>query len=130
MSMVFRRVTRRARRCTSGKPRAHAAGAGGFEDHMAQKKQTPKTREVVTLADLAPRHDVTGGSQRRVFGSDPIEPAKAQGKKVKDLPAKSRVKGGGNNLNDNLTLVRAAKPAPKKRDLPSRKDVKGGKKVA
>ena len=96
---------------------------------MAQKKQTPKTREVVTLADLAPRHDVTGGSQRRVFGSDPIEPAKAQGKKAKDLPAKSRVKGGGHNLNDNLTLVRAAKPALKKRDLPSRKDVKGGKKL-
>ena len=97
---------------------------------MAQKKQTPKAREVVTLADLAPRHDVTGGSQRRVFGSDPIEPAKAHGKKVKDLPAKSGVKGGGHNLNDNLTLVRAAKPAPKQRDLPSRKDVKGGKKIA
>ena len=97
---------------------------------MAQKKQTAKARDVVTLADLAPRHDVTGGSQRRVFGSDPIEPAKAHGKKVKDLPAKSGVKGGGNNLNDNMTLVRAAKPAPKQRDLPSRKDVKGGKKIA
>jgi hypothetical protein len=97
---------------------------------MAQKKHTPKTREVVTLADLAPRHDVTGGSQRRVFGSDPIEPSKVQGKKVKDLPPKSRVKGGGHNLNDNLTLVRAAKPAPKKRDLSSRKDVNGGKKKA
>jgi hypothetical protein len=97
---------------------------------MAQKKQTPKTREVVTLADLAPRHDVTGGSQRRVFGSDPIEPSKVQGKKVKDLPPKSRVKGGGNNLNDNMTLVRNPKPALKKRDLPSRKDVKGGKNAA
>jgi hypothetical protein len=29
-----------------------------------------------------------------------------------------------------MTLVRAAKPAPKQRDLPSRKDVKGGKKIA
>jgi hypothetical protein len=112
-----------------------------FEDHMAQKKQTQKTRDVVTLADLAPRHDVTGGSQRRVFGSDPITPSvdkesrdmkatKPTAKKAKDLPAKSGVKGGGQNLNDNVTLVRAAKPAPKKRDLPSRKDVKGGKKVA
>ena len=95
---------------------------------MAQKKQTPKARDVVTLADLAPRHDVTGGSQRRVFGSDPIEPAKAHGKKVKDLPAKSGVKGGGQNLNDNLTLVRAAKAGKKAKDLapksPSR--VKGG----
>ena len=95
---------------------------------MAQKKQTPKTRDVVTLADLAPRHDVTGGSQRRVFGSDPIEPAKAHGKKVKDLPSKSGVKGGGHNLNDNLTLVRAAKPGKKAKDLapksPTR--VKGG----
>ena len=42
---------------------------------MAQKKQTPKTREVVTLADLAPRHEITGGSGRRVFGSDPIGPS-------------------------------------------------------
>ena len=31
--------------------------------------------------------------------------------------------------NDTMTLVRNAKPAPKKRDLPSRKDVKGGKKA-
>jgi hypothetical protein len=95
---------------------------------MAQKKQTPKTRDVVTLADLAPRHDVTGGSQRRVFGSDPIEPAKAQGKRVKDLPAKPSVKGGGHNLNDNLTLMRAAKPGKKAKDLapksPTR--IKGG----
>jgi len=108
---------------------------------MAQKKQTPKTREVVTLADLAPRYEVTGGSGRRVFGSDPVGPpvdrerrdmkaTKPTAKKAKDLPAKSGVKGGGHNLNDNITIVRAAKPAPKKRDLPSRKDVKGGKKVA
>ena len=95
---------------------------------MAQKKHKTSTREIVTLADLAPRHEVTGGSQRRVFGSDPIEPAKAQGKKAKDLPAKSGVKGGGSNLNDNQTLVRAAKPGKKAKDLapksPTR--VKGG----
>ena len=28
-----------------------------------------------------------------------------------------------------MTLVRGAKPTPKKKDLPSRKDVKGGKKA-
>jgi len=50
---------------------------------------------------------------------------------VKDLAPKSgKVKGGLIAANDNLTLVRNAKPAPKKRDLPSRKDVKGGKKIA
>ena len=111
---------------------------------MAQKKQTRSARDVVTLADLAPRHEVTGGSGRRVFGSDPIgpsvdtekrdmKPTKTAAKKAKDLPAKSSIKGGGapgHNLNDNMTLVRAAKPTPKKTDLPSRKDVKGGKKVA
>ncbi len=52
-------------------------------------------------------------------------------KKVKDLAPKSgKVKGGLIAANDNLTLVRNAKPAPKKRDLPSRKDVSGGKKKA
>jgi hypothetical protein len=52
-------------------------------------------------------------------------------KKVKDLAPKSaKVKGGLIAANDNLTLVRNAKPAPKKKDLPSRKDVKGGKKIA
>jgi len=59
--------------------------------------------------------------------------SKSPAKKAKDLAAKSgSVKGGraGWTANDNLTLVRAAKPAPKKRDLPSRKEVKGGKKIA
>ena len=51
--------------------------------------------------------------------------------KVKDLAPKSgKVKCGLIAANDNLTLVRGAKPTPKKRDLPSRKDVKGGKKIA
>lgn len=87
-----------------------------LETGMAQKNKT-SAREVVTLADLAPRHDITGGSGRRVFGSDPIgpsvdkerremKPTKPAPKKAKDLPAKSGVKGGGHNLNDNLTLVR------------------------
>jgi len=50
----------------------------------------------------------------------------------KDLSPKSptSIKGGATKptpgpLNDNLTLVRGAKPA-KKRDLPPRKTVKGG----
>jgi hypothetical protein len=59
----------------------------------------------VTLADLVPRQRVTGGSQRRVFGADPVT---------------------GQEIRMNLTFVRAAKPA---KDLPPRKDVKGGKKV-
>ena len=47
--------------------------------------------------------------------------------KKKDLPASKDVKGGRPiPSNDNMTLVRAAKPA--KRDLPAGKDVKGGKK--
>jgi hypothetical protein len=48
----------------------------------------------------------------------------------KDLPASKTVKGGAikRKRNDNLTLVRAAKPA--KRDLPASKDVKAGKKAA
>ena len=61
--------------------------------------------------------------------------SKGPAKKAKDLSPKSAtVKGGGGqdpeklSANDNVTLVRGAKPAPKKRDLPSRKDVKGGKK--
>jgi len=61
-------------------------------------------------------------------------------KKAKDLSPKAGTIRGGTGgsdesnkklaTNDNLTLVRNAKPAPKKRDLPSRKDVKGGKKIA
>jgi hypothetical protein len=49
-------------------------------------------------------------------------------KKSKDLPAKGTVKGGGIiSTNENLTLVRAAKPTPKpKKDLPARITVKGG----
>jgi hypothetical protein len=51
-------------------------------------------------------------------------------KKIKDLSPKSgAVKGGGWGKNDNMTLVRAAKPTVKK-DLPPSKDVKGGKKYS
>jgi hypothetical protein len=59
---------------------------------------------------------------------------KTPAKKAKDLAPKSASVKGGRAAsrpdgNDNMTLVRGAKPAPKKRDLPSRKDVKGGKKA-
>ena len=55
---------------------------------------------------------------------------KKSAKKTKDLSPKAStaVKGGGVDLNDNVTLVRGAKPTVKKKDLPARKDVKGGKK--
>jgi hypothetical protein len=56
--------------------------------------------------------------------------SKAPAKKAKDLAPKSaNIKGGRPYAgNDNMTLVRGAKPTPKKKDLPSRKDVTGGKK--
>lgn len=40
---------------------------------MTDKKQQQAAREVVKLTDIAPRQDVKGGSQRRVFGSDPVQ---------------------------------------------------------
>jgi len=54
------------------------------------------------------------------------------GKKTKDLTPKSpaQIKGGAKySPNDNITLVRAAKPT-KKRDLPPRKTITGGKRKA
>jgi hypothetical protein len=52
-------------------------------------------------------------------------------KKSKDLQTSKPVKGGVADglYQDNITLVRAAKPTSKKKDLPTRKDVKGGQKV-
>jgi hypothetical protein len=51
-------------------------------------------------------------------------------KKTKDLTPKStaNVKGGGRRLNDNITLVRGAKPVAGKKDLTpkSTTKVKGG----
>ena len=60
--------------------------------------------------------------------------SKTPAKAAKDLAPKSSgsVKGGkpaANSTNDNITLVRAAKPSTKKKDLPARKDVKGGVKM-
>ena len=87
-------------------------------------KSAPRRRDIVTLADLAPRHRVVGGSDRRVFGVE----GPMSVKKSKDLSPKSSapVKGGKLAGNDNLTLVRAAKPA---KDLPASKTVKAGQKV-
>lgn len=97
------------------------------------RKPSRARQDIVTLADLAPKKQVIGGSERRIFGADaPMkrvqEDAMAKTTK-KDLPAKKPIKGGkyGYAGNDNLTLVRAAKPA--KRDLPAGKVVKGGKKA-
>ena len=74
-------------------------------------KTTPKGPDIVTLADLAPRSTVVGGSARRVFGSaDHSEPQRAASKRAgKDLPAGKPVKGGRLAGNDNMTLVRAGK---------------------
>jgi len=95
---------------------------------MPQRKPAAKDRDVVTLADLAPRHRVIGGT---VFGAGPIGHAQEDSmvstkKAAKDLPAKTtKVKGGGRDINDNMTLVRGVKPA--KKDLSTKTSkVKGG----
>jgi hypothetical protein len=97
---------------------------------MTAKKQSPPASDVVTLADLAPRQDVKGGSQRRVFGSDPVQPNDALGAQRRDQPAKSpgSAKGGGIRRNDNITLLRDATPPAKRKDLPARRDITGGRK--
>lgn len=88
------------------------------------QKTAHRRKDIVTLADLAPRHRVVGGSERRVFGADARQADTMAPKK--DLPARKNVKGGALIRNDNLTLVRAAKPA---KDLPASKTVKAGQKV-
>ena len=62
---------------------------------------TPKTRkatDIVTLADLAPRHPVVGGNQRRLFGATDQSTIAIKehtmATKKQDLPAKKTVKGG------------------------------------
>ena len=54
--------------------------------------------------------------------------SKRPAKKNKDLSPKSSgaVKGGKLAGNDNITLLRGAKPAPNRKDLSSRNEVKGG----
>jgi hypothetical protein len=55
------------------------------------RKTPSQRREVVTLADLAPRQRVTGGSERRVFGADPLVRAKDLNA---DMPSATDVKDG------------------------------------
>jgi hypothetical protein len=77
------------------------------------RKTSSKPRDVVTLADLAPARRVTGGSRSRVFGADASastnQDARVAKKAMRDLPAARNVKGGKIAINDNLTLVRAAR---------------------
>ena len=72
---------------------------------------TRKPTDIVTLADLAPRWPVVGGSERRVFGATvhPREEKAVSKRSAKDLPAKKTIKGAKISINDNLTLVRGAK---------------------
>jgi hypothetical protein len=78
---------------------------------VKHKARPARKQDIVTLADLAPRHRVTGGSERRVFGTDSnpraIEAnATATKKSTKDLPVGKDIKGGKLAGNDSLTLVR------------------------
>lgn len=88
---------------------------------VKHKARPAQKQDIVTLADLAPRHRVTGGSERRVFGTDSNpraieENAMATKKSTKDLPAKTSVKAGAGGsggpgpgklaTNDNMTLIR------------------------
>jgi hypothetical protein len=75
---------------------------------MASRNTPRPGRDVVTLADLSPKREITGGSSQRVFGADPIEPARAKpAGATKDLAPKAggTVKGGRLVANDNITLV-------------------------
>jgi hypothetical protein len=110
---------------------------------MERRKDKPS--DIVTLTDLAPKHDVKGGSGRRVFGADtvvapipgagPARPAPA--KKARDLSPKKTgaVKGGRISSNTNTTLIRSTTledtmATKKAKDLSPKKagGVKGGKK--
>ena len=56
---------------------------------MKRKTLATPPRDVITLTDLAPQHRVMGGSERRVFGADPLARLA-----TKDLSAGKDVKGG------------------------------------
>ena len=61
---------------------------------MARKSSPSNPPEVVTLADLAPRGRIVGGSERRLFGSEPVISQEDTMASKKDLPAKKTVRGG------------------------------------
>ena len=61
-------------------------------------RKPKQNRDVITLANLSPRHDVKGGSRQRVFGvhSPNLSGRTDMKTKLKDLPPKSttNIKGG------------------------------------
>lgn len=75
---------------------------------MTDKRQRQPAGEVVKLTDLAPRQEVRGGSQRRVFGSDPI------------------YEGDSNQAPAAIGSRRSAGPTKTVRSVPA--NVKSGKK--
>lgn len=94
----FTRLDSRARSISAGT--SHALRSRTSLINTVTSKRSAK-RKVVTLADLAPRHDVHGGSGRRVFGAEPspthdgtVKDHTAAGTRntTKDLPAKNNPK--------------------------------------
>ena len=63
---------------------------------MSPKKPWQTRRELVPITDLAPKREITGGSQRRVFGTEPLnrERGPVAKKRAKDVPVKGFKKGG------------------------------------
>jgi hypothetical protein len=70
----------------------HCAGRFPILEITTMTRKAPRARrhDVITLADLAPRQPVVGGSERRVFGSDALvrRAEDAGGKATKNRPAR------------------------------------------
>ncbi len=91
---------------TAGPPGVRASGfwhrACNVAERMANQKRATPTRDIVTLADLAPNRDVRGGRGRQVFGPTAVDAVRnvhqednmAVSKKTKDLAPKKNPKGG------------------------------------
>ena len=45
---------------------------------MPKPKSVESRRGIVTLADLAPRHDIVGGTGKRVFGAAQVDTSPAE----------------------------------------------------
>jgi len=63
---------------------------------MTTRKRSRDARDVVTLADMSPRHDVMGGSGQRVFGGSTLPSEVSEQRrdplnqrKTRDQPPKS-----------------------------------------
>jgi hypothetical protein len=64
---------------------------------MSPKKTLHTRRALVPLTDLAPNREITGGSQRRVFGTEPVAQIPGSAKKrSRDLSARKDPKAGQN----------------------------------